>query len=558
MVTKSVWSRVVLIALSTVVFACGRTLDDSAQARGGSGNGADAGGPPAGDAGSGNASAGSVGADAGGVGGVSTNECGASIAPARLTLLSDAQWRNSVRDLLGVEFDGEVAHGASTTYRLDEQEAVTRDLLRRYLGAADRVAMQAHPCVETRLTASCVEAFLREKLPRAWRRPVSDTEIAPLLSLFRDAQPYGDDYAARTMIRAMLLSSEFLYRTELGAETGGGPHATPLTPHELAAAVSFAFLDSVPDAELWARAEDGSLVRHDVLSAQADRLLVDPRVRENLRRKVSHYLNLEGLSDPILLERYPSVYESGQRFLDDVLWRGRFSDLFTSHRVYANDTVSSTYGLPSVADGAFVALDVEDGSRDGGILTQPAFLLANAGASPGREVASRGHFIYRAFACGEPLPARPPDEESVFSALTGPGRERFRQLESTACGDCHATFDAYGFPLESYDAIGRRQVADATTGAPIDTSATIRGAGPDLDGPVRNVSELAARLAAGRRTSDCAVRPLVTMIVDHAPSAANACVQQWQDELASSGAFAGLFKAIVTSPAFLTRDLEDN
>jgi hypothetical protein len=150
------------------------------------------------------------------------------------------------------------------------------------------------------------------------------------------------------------------------------------------------------------------------------------------------------------------------------------------------------------------------------------------------------------------------NEEIVFNGLTGPDRDRLRQVDQSSCGSCHAAFDPYGLALENYDSFGRYQVNDPVSGAPIDTSATIAGVGADLDGPVSNGNDLAARFAKGRRVSDCASAPLATMLIDHQPSDANPCFQSMKDQLATNGSFAAFFKAVVTSPAFLTRDLGGN
>ena len=41
-----------------------------------------------------------------------------------------------------------------------------------------------------------------------------------------------------------------------------------------------------------------------------------------------------------------TLYQSAQLFLNDVVWSGRFSDLFVSRRIYANQAMAAAYGLP--------------------------------------------------------------------------------------------------------------------------------------------------------------------------------------------------------------------
>ena len=81
----------------------------------------------------------------------------------------------------------------------------------------------------------------------------------------------------------MLQSGSFLYRTELGkANTVAAGQTIELTTHELASSLSFLFLNSIPDPELRAAADDGSLAKPDVFKAQVERLLKLPRVQDNL------------------------------------------------------------------------------------------------------------------------------------------------------------------------------------------------------------------------------------------------------------------------------------
>ena len=56
---------------------------------------------------------------------------------------------------------------------------------RRYLRAADQVAHQLKPCGTAPVDAVCLEVFLRKTLPRAWRRPIAEDEIAGIMNLFQ-------------------------------------------------------------------------------------------------------------------------------------------------------------------------------------------------------------------------------------------------------------------------------------------------------------------------------------------------------------------------------------
>jgi hypothetical protein len=70
------------------------------------------------------------------------------------------------------------------------------------------------------------------------------------------------------------------------------------------------------------------------------------------------------------------------------------------------------------------------------------------------------------------------------------------------------------------------------------------------------MKNIADRLKVGRRVSDCATKVLAQYTLNHNPNEENSCaIEQIKDSFAKSGKFADLFKAILTSPAFATRDL---
>src|SRR5439155_15830444 len=133
------------------------------------------------------------------------------------------------------------------------------------------------------------------------------------------------------------------------------------------------------------------------------------------------------------------------------------------------------------------------------------------------DIVHRGLWIYENLVCGVSVGAPPANADAVFSTLTGTEREKALKRDALSCGACHASFDPFGLVTESFDPIGRHRSIDPETHGPVDTTATIARIGADIDGAVQNVNDVAARLAAGRRVSDCAVVHLAKFVLDHNP-----------------------------------------
>jgi len=118
-----------------------------------------------------------------------------------------------------------------------------------------------------------------------------------------------------------------------------------------------------------------------------------------------------------------------------------------------------------------------------------------------------------------------------------------------ACASCHARFDAYGFALEAFDAIGRRRELDAA-GKPVDTAATL----PDGT-PVAGHADLARHLAAARGAAFgrqfC--KKLLGYALGRETQLSDLPLLEAIDERlqAADGRVMAALEAIVTSPQFL-------
>ncbi len=426
------------------------------------------------------------------------------------------------------------------------------------------------PCGTAAPSDTCVERFIRNRVARAFGRPLADGEVQDLLGIYHvGLMTESASAGIRLIIEATLQSPSFIYRTELGAGAAGNTKKVTLSAHELATAVSFALLDSVPDDQLWAKAESNALLQPAVLAAEVDRLLGLPVVQANLGAKAGYWLGVEKLrsivpKDATLFPEFTDsvkndLYKGAQMFVTDVIAHGKVNDLLTSTKVYANANVAKVYNLAGANGTDLAPVDVGSGDRSGGIITQPAIMAAWAHPNRG-DVIHRGLFIYNALVCGLTIGTPPDNAASVASTFPKDAPERetahLRSVAAEGCGACHGMFDPLGLTTEQYDPIGRFTPKDSK-GQPIDASTTLVRLGPDLDGPVGGLSDLITKLKGGHRVSDCAVKNLSKPILGRDDLGDdNSCdLAKVKDKLGTSGSFTDYFRAVLTAPGFLTRDV---
>ncbi|HXI55519.1 MAG TPA: DUF1592 domain-containing protein [Polyangia bacterium] len=516
--------------------------------------------------------------------GVTAGPCAADtgFAPPRLWRLNDQQYQNVVHDVFGAGITvpqdvSEAISAGSEDLTRAESLTIGNDMIAsNFMNSAHATAVSAVKYLTALLAcatpdATCVEKFIRTKVARAFRRPVTDGEVQDMLALYQLGAAGADGgpaEGARVLMEYVLQAPAFLWRGEFGGVSGNTPAASgaaqPLDPYELAGAIAFLFLDSAPDDALWSRAAAGTLTSPSVLAGEVDRLMALPAVRANIARQVGSWLAIRKtaatVKDPTLFPEFTdsvknALTDSAQLFLQDVVVSGKLTDLITSRKMFLNQELAGIYGVSGVAGPSLMPVEVNLAERGGGILTQPALLAANSRVNRGDPI-HRGLFIYTSMVCATMLPDPPANATSVDQSLPATATERERasfRASRADCAVCHVHFDPLGLLTERYDPIGRYHEKDAS-GQPIDQSSTI-SLGTNLDGPANGIGDLITRLQSSRQFPDCAAGKLAAIAVGRTLRDDNACaLQEVQDDFARTGSFTGLFRAIATSPAFTTRD----
>lgn len=362
----------------------------------------------------------------------------------------------------------------------------------------------------------------------------------------------GDTDAGLTRVVLLALKSpRFLFR-EVG-NSGDG--------FDTAARLAFALWDSTPDAELVAAAGKDQLKTPEQVRKQAERMLADPRAKAKLHGFLMHWLRLDQERDlgknP---KRFPDftpaavadLRTSLDLFLDDVVWskESDFRRLLKADEVFLNGRLAKLYGADLPADAPFQKMKLDAGKR-AGVLTHPYLLTTFAYADQSSPI-HRGVFVAKGI-LGTGL--KPPQE--AFTPLapdlhpTLTTRERVSlQTKGANCQSCHAVINPLGFPLESFDAIGRHRKAD--NGKPIDVSGgylTRTGETKEFGGAV----ELAAFLADSPEVHSAFVEQLFHHLAQQPVRAYGPDVgNQLRDKFVKTGYNIRLLAAEVATTAALT------
>ena len=131
--------------------------------------------------------------------------------------------------------------------------------------------------------------ILKAFLPRAFRRPVDETDIAPYLELFQSARKQGQPFEASILLafRGALVSPNFLFRTNRPTHDS---EVRPLDQYALASRLSYFLWGSMPDEFLFDVAAAANCNDPDVMKELVRRMLRNDRshgVRPAIHRAVA-------------------------------------------------------------------------------------------------------------------------------------------------------------------------------------------------------------------------------------------------------------------------------
>ncbi|MFO0613962.1 MAG: DUF1592 domain-containing protein [Polyangiaceae bacterium] len=474
---------------------------------------------------------------------------------ARVWRLTSQQFNNEVQRLFPGAPAVSVADGSSEygltnialTARIDQGNAAQFIEAARSVGVwVSQQGASAAKCT-TFGTPECVDTFMKWFPEAAYRRPLTAAETTALRAVYDDTAPmYGPAWAFSALVRATLLSPQFLYRSEIGPD---GTGVVEIDDDEIASLLSFTLTDRGPDDQLLADAKAKKLHDPDVREAHVRRLMSGTApiwqrfFWEWLKMSTLESQGNETGLDPALVAALHAEYEE---FVSNIVVKqhGTLKDLLTT-----TPEVASYYGVSHPGSG--VAQFELNPAQRGGLLTLGSWLVSHG--KKGRDnVVRRGMAVYRDAMCNEIVPLMI-DLEKAQKDLVGADATikeiaAARGADAT-CGACHRTSDPVGLAFENFAGDGKWQTV-YPDGKPVDASVVLDGVSYD------SAPAIEATLADDASFQECLVQRFGHFVMGAefgAPVKVRAAAEASDAFKKSGGSFEELLVAIVRDRSFIER-----
>ncbi len=299
---------------------------------------------------------------------------------------------------------------------------------------------------------------LKRVAAAAFRRPVTDQDVARFVALFGSARTEGNSFeqALRMAVTAIFCSPKFLYLQEPPGK---------LDSYAMASRVAYFLTRTAPDRELLRAAKEDQLTTDAGLREQTERLLRSPHFERFLVDFTDSWLDLRDMDftvpDRQLFPEFDAYLQYSmpletRRFLRELVESDLpVTNIVMSDFAMLNSRLAAHYDLPPVAGAELRKVRLPAGSIRGGLLSQASILKVTANGTNTSPV-TRGAWVMERI-LGTPPPPPPPGVPGVEPDIRGAATlrellDKHRNLP--ACNACHRQIDPPGFALESFNPIG--------------------------------------------------------------------------------------------------------
>ena len=336
------------------------------------------------------------------------------------------------------------------------------------------------------------QQFIRKLAVKLFRRPVSDSELTRFFDVAKKRYETDENVldAVQSALTMMLCSPKFLYKYE--------GDSLNLDDYAIASRLSYFLWNSLPDDRLIKLASEGKLKDTSVRSAEALRMLQDPKARRFVADFTEQWLELHKIDvvNPqaeILAHTFrdghgeklarlkPFMMQESIEFFKVILNENlSLLNFIDSDFVVINRPLNDIYKLelpeeeelPNIADQkdsklilndkklrrqrAFRKVMLDKESRRGGLLTQAGILMMNTNGEFTNPF-YRGAWVAQSiYGLELELPANLEVEALNAPTETFTIKDTINEHRNNPiCASCHSKMDPFGLALENFDVFGR-------------------------------------------------------------------------------------------------------
>jgi mono/diheme cytochrome c family protein len=341
----------------------------------------------------------------------------------------------------------------------------------------------------------CARTILLKLARRAYRRPVTEKDIQPLLSFFEEGRAQGGFEAGiERALRRLLVGPEFLFRIERDPLETAPSAPYRISDLELASRLSFFLWSSIPDDELLDVASKRQLRDPAMLARQVRRMIADRRAEAFVKNFAGQWLFLRNLPATGPVQSIFPDFDEGLRqafqretelFFDSIVREDRSAlDLLDADYTFLNERLARHYDIPNVKGSHFRRVALPKDSVRRGLVGHGSILTVTSYPDRTSPVV-RGKWILENLLGTPPPPPlpnvpalKPTNEAGAVLSM----RERMAQHRANpVCASCHAMMDPLGLSLENFDGVGKWRTL-GESGTPVDASGVFPD-GTKFNGP---------------------------------------------------------------------------
>jgi len=321
------------------------------------------------------------------------------------------------------------------------------------------------------------QEFIRNLALKLFRRPVGNDELEDYFDIAKKSYEKDDNVfnAVQAALKVMLCSPNFLYKYE--------GDTVELDDYAIASRMSYFLWNSLPDDRLMKLASEGKLRDSVIRSAEALRMLQDPRSRRFAADFTTQWLELHKIdivnpSNELLsyslgdkrgflyTRAKPFLMQEGVEFFKSILDENlSLTNFIDSDFVVINELLNQIYQFEDDDKSifhkggdkkAFIKIELDKDSHRGGLLTQPGMLMMTTNGEFTNPF-YRGTWVAKSI-YGHELTVPANLEIGTLKAPT----ETFtikdhinEHRKNPQCASCHSRMDPFGLAMENFDVLGR-------------------------------------------------------------------------------------------------------